>query len=297
MVTRQSPASLAVLVIGTDTVIEALPARPIQLAHACGQLGYDLVIPASWGDELVAHAAVDAIGDGNAAPAVLCACPVVRQRLLQHGSQLARSMVSLVAPPIAVARYLRSHFGERLRTLEFAGRCPDARKGDYDEAFEPDQLLSLVRSRGIELRTQPDSYLNQVPPDRRRFVSLPGGCPTADALWRNCNERTLVEIEERDLSVALAQNLLTPRPVLVDVAPAMGCSCSGVTHTTSGASARVAAMSIEPPRSAVPILDVPEDIDLSGEGRQIALHGSPGSPATRRIPLAVTPLHALRTPS
>src|SRR3972149_2302342 len=48
---------LTILVVGNDTVIEALPARPIQLAHACGRAGFDLVVPLSWGDQLVAEAA------------------------------------------------------------------------------------------------------------------------------------------------------------------------------------------------------------------------------------------------
>src|SRR5688572_9953136 len=67
---RKSPETLAVLVVGTDTLIEALPARPIQLAHACGALGFDLVVPLSWGDELVAEAALRALEPRDHTPAV-----------------------------------------------------------------------------------------------------------------------------------------------------------------------------------------------------------------------------------
>ena len=77
-----SPDGLAIVVIGTDTLIEALPARPIQLAHACGALGFDLAIPLSWGDELVAEAALRAL-EARPGPAVLCTCPLVRRRLLR----------------------------------------------------------------------------------------------------------------------------------------------------------------------------------------------------------------------
>src|SRR5262245_60432713 len=94
----RSPAGLAILVVGTDTLIEALPARPIQLAHACSALGFDLTVPLSWGDELVAEAALRALQARPAGPAVLCTCPLVRRRLLRSGTELAGSMVSLVSP-------------------------------------------------------------------------------------------------------------------------------------------------------------------------------------------------------
>jgi len=45
--TPVTPEGLAIVVIGTDTLIEALPARPVQLAHACDALGFDLAIPLS----------------------------------------------------------------------------------------------------------------------------------------------------------------------------------------------------------------------------------------------------------
>src|SRR4029450_14080932 len=45
---ERSPDGLAIRIFGTDTLIEALPARPIQLANACSELGFDLAIPLSW---------------------------------------------------------------------------------------------------------------------------------------------------------------------------------------------------------------------------------------------------------
>ena len=44
----------SVVVLGADAVLAALPATPVQLAHACRALGYDVAFPASWGDEVVA---------------------------------------------------------------------------------------------------------------------------------------------------------------------------------------------------------------------------------------------------
>jgi hypothetical protein len=74
-------------------------------------------------------------------------------------------------------------------------------------------------------------------------------------LWQRCHERVLVGLERDDLAIELAQHLLARQPVLVDVAAALGCFCSGVTPTTPGRSARVAVMSLEPPRTSSPVVD------------------------------------------
>lgn len=295
--TRSSPEKLAVLVIGTDTLIEALPARPIQLAHACGALGFDLAIPLSWGDELVAEAALRALESRGPAPAVFCSCPFVRERLLQAGSDLAGAMVSLVSSPVAVARHLRTSLGSRLRTLSFVGRCPSATTPEYDLAYDPEEFFAMLRTRGVDLQEQSDVFMDLVPPDRRRFVSLPGGCPTPEVLWRRCNERTLVEVEGRDLSIELAQQLLSSQPILVDAATAMGCSCSGVTEAATGPSVRVAVTSLEPPRSRtpvvsdsiVPLLTLAVDASSGQIGR-----GDQAAGVRHRAPMAVTPSAALR---
>lgn len=294
---RRSAGHLAVLVVGTDAVIEALPARPIQLAHACSAAGYDLVVPQSWGDELVAETAIHALQSRSSASAVLCACPVVRQRLLHHGPELSPSLVSIASPPIAAARYLRSNLGDRLKSVDFVGRCPDARHGEYDAVWEPPELFAMLRDRGIDLRSQPDVFVDRLPPDRSRHYSLPGGCPSADALWHGCNERVLVELDTAESGVELAQHLLASGSALVDVATAMGCTCSGVTHVTPGPSARIAATSLEPPRSPKPVLGGAIRFDL-----EVPVHPQEAdsrvprptrhkTPA--RAPLAVTPRRAI----
>ena len=295
----RSPEGLAILVVGTDTLIEALPARPIQLAHACSPLGFDLAIPLSWGDELVAEATLRTVGARPDGPAVLCTCPLVRRRLLRSGTELAGSMISLVSPPVALARHLRATLGVRLTSLSFVGSCPSARPPEYDVAYTPDEFFGILRARGIQLEDQPDVFVDRIPPDRQRFNSLPGGCPTVEALWLRGGGRSLIELEREDLPVELAQHLVASRSVLVDAAPAVGCSCSGVTSSTNGHSARIAASSLEPPRAHSPIIVADESLDLSLPIEEAAksfddidYEETPAVPG--RAPMAVTPVSALR---
>jgi hypothetical protein len=207
-------------------------------------------------------------------------------------------MVSLVSPPVALARHLRATLGSRIDSLSFVGRCPSAKPPEYDASYEPPELFAMLRAGGVQAQNQPDVFFDRIPPDRRRFISLPGGCPTAEALWQRCSERTLVEVDGQDFSIELAQYLLSPRSILIDAAVAVGCSCSGVTHSNTGASARVAVTSIEPPRSTTPVVNddalpelvlivaqAPKSLDDSG------LIERP--PASGRPPMAVTPSSAL----
>src|SRR5690242_2334947 len=98
----------SVVVLGTDALLAALPATPVQLAHACLQAGYQQVVPASWGDELVAQVVLRRLEEPRPSAAIQCSCPLVSHRLLASGSDLGPFLISVVAPPVALARYLRS---------------------------------------------------------------------------------------------------------------------------------------------------------------------------------------------
>lgn len=296
----KSPETLAILVVGTDTVIEALPARPIQLANACGALGFDLVVPLSWGDELVAEATIRALKNRSPGPALLCVCPLVRERLSKSGAGLAGSMVSLQSPAVAVARHLRATITGRIGSVSFVGRCPDAKSPEYDASYTPDEFFGILRARGIQVHRQPDVFQDRLPPDRSRHISLPGGSPTPEALWQRCGEIALVQVDSTDFAVDIAQHLMSSNSVLVDPGPALGCFCAGVTHGTTSASARIAVTSLDPPRSKTPPVSfevvaellLPIQIaDAEKNGGEV--HATPG-PTTPRPPMAVTPPNALR---
>lgn len=288
---------LAVVVIGNDTLIEALPALPLQLAHACLAAGYDQVLPLSWGDELVAEAALRALQERPGEPAVLCACPLVRQRLLGAGSELTPMLILPPAPPVALARYVRARYGDHLGRLTYVGSCPAARSGGYDVTYSPQIFLGILKQQGIDLLGQPSVFDSVFPPDRRRFASLPGGCPSPEALWQRGGQRTLVTLSAGDIPSELAQRLLERETVLMDLAPAMGCACSGVTHVATHAtterSARIAVTSLEPPRSQSPIIEedapgsAPPPDDDSGSGRPLpAPHSGAGGAADGERQLA-----------
>jgi hypothetical protein len=244
-----------VAIIGNDAVLAAAPATPVQMAHACLRRGFTVAVPASWGDELVAAEAVRRLAARERGPAVMCVCPFVRSRLLAPGPDLAPFLVSLVSPPVATARYLRAAYGEHGVHITYIGGCPSAEDPSIDERLTPDAFLADLAEQGIALSEQPLVFDSIVPPDRRRWCSLPGGAPTAEILWGDSDTRTLVEIDRDDVSTDLAQHIITHEHVLLDLAPGLGCVCSGAIGSLPSRSARAAVTAVEPPRALKPVID------------------------------------------
>ena len=252
----------SVMILGADAVLAALPATPVQLAHACHRLGFVSVFPASWGDELIAGACLDQLDGRGDEPAVLCSCPLVRDRLLRAGDDLIPWMISLVAPPVAVARYLRSAYGARTLHITYAGSCPGAADPSIDARLTPPELLALCRERNVSPAAQPQLFESIIPPDRRRSLSMPGGAPSDDALRQRRAGRTVAELSAEDPLAELADRLIAREKVLIDLAPHIGCACSGRGGAGSRHDERRDLIALEPPRSRDPVIDTSVEVDL-----------------------------------
>ena len=241
------------VILGNDAMLAARPATPVQLAHACLAAGFRAVIPASWGDELVAGATLDALSGRATRPAIHCACPHVARRVLGVGSELAPHLISLVAPPVAAARYIRLNAAGELR-VTYAGRCPAAADDSIDARLTPEELLAQLADRGIDLAAQPEVFESVIPPDRRRHLSAPGGLPSPEMLWSR--EHFIVEtMKGGDFASELADLVLARKEALIDPAPAVGCVCSGAIRGAEPNEARMSVVALEPPRSAYPVVD------------------------------------------
>ena len=276
-----APPVTAVAILGNDAVLAARPATAVQLAHACGQLGFEAALPGSWGDELVASEFARQLASRSDGGAILCACPHVEAALLAPGPDLAPLLVPTVAPPVAAALYLRHLYGDRALRITYVGRCPAAAtaRQTIDEQIDPDAFLRLLDERGVRLADQPTVFDSVLPPDRRRHCSLPGGMPSPSCLWDDERTRTLVEIESEDFKAELAQHLIARRRAVIDLAPRLGCACSGAAAPAAHSNARAAVMATEPPRAASPVVEVPAELRLS---RRIPLR--PAAPSPPRPP-------------
>src|SRR5437763_16779259 len=116
----------SIVILGADALLAALPATPIQLAHACMLAGYQNVVPISWGDELIAAASLRALRVHGQLPAIQCSCPHVAHRLLAVGSDLRPFLLSVVAPPVVLPPSLRCVRSRGALGVTYVGRCPVA---------------------------------------------------------------------------------------------------------------------------------------------------------------------------
>lgn len=253
LVDIRASSAPAVVILGNDAQLAARPATPVQLAHACLAAGFRAVVPASWGDELVAGATLAALAGSAPRPAIHCACPHVARRVLAAGSELAPHLVSLVAPPVAAARYLRLHSAGEIR-ITYVGRCPSAADDSIDARLTPEELLAQFADRGIDLGAQPEVFESVIPPDRRRHLSVPGGLPSPDVLWSR--EHIVVEtIKGADFAADLAELVLAHGDIVIDAAPTVGCVCSGAVRGVAASEARATVAALEPPRSSYPVVE------------------------------------------
>ncbi|HEU5185476.1 MAG TPA: hypothetical protein VFU01_12955 [Gemmatimonadaceae bacterium] len=253
----------SVAILGVDALLAARPATPVQLAHACQAAGYAAAYPATWGDELLSTACVRRVATRGEGPAIFCACPHVSDALLEVGPDLVRFLVPLVAPPVACARYLRALYGHNRVRITYIGACPGAHDPAIDAHLTPIQFFGVLAQLGIDLQQQPEIFESVLPPDRRRYRSIPGGAPTAEILAREGGGRALEEITDADWKTELAQRLLSSPRTLFDVAPSLGCHCAGARPGVTPAAARPSVVALEPPRASSEVVDhsVPVDLD------------------------------------
>ena len=274
----------SLIILGTDAVLAALPATPVQLAHACMRAGYDTVVPASWGDELIAARVVERLRDIDV-PVVYCSCPYVCRRLATHGDSIAPMLLPVVAPPVATAQYLRAIYSPARPRITYAGACPSAAHSSIDVWLSPDELFNSLADRHITTTDQPKEFDSVLPTDRRRYYSEPGGLPSRHALRQLPGHIDLLELTGEDMIMQLAEQLLSNARVIVDIALPLGCCCSGATPGTSADVARARVREQEPPRAFGPVVDhaIPLHLD------DAIPSASPGADPADNVSLPRTP--------
>jgi hypothetical protein len=262
------------IILGADAVLAALPASPVQLAHACQALGFELAAPATWGDELIAESCLEQLAAYEHATAVMCSCPLVTERLTRSSTLLEPFMLVFTSPPVATARYLRGAFeGQRLH-ITYVGACPGAADDSIDARLRPSELLEAFVESGIVLGEQPKSFDALVPLDRRRFYSLPGGTPARELIERDAR-RSLIELAGDDAVLELTQQLIEETPALLDLSVPLGCACAGAGEHALRGKPRSALLLLEPPRARHKVLDPSLRVDVTQSlSDACALHAS-----------------------
>ena len=105
----------------------------------------------------------------------MCVCPFARARLLGSGPDLAPFLVSLVSPPVAVARYLRAAYGAQGVHITYIGACPGAEDPSIDERLTPGGFIADLAEYATNPFVPPSFALWQGP------LNLQDGTVLADS--------------------------------------------------------------------------------------------------------------------
>jgi hypothetical protein len=230
-----------VAILGTDALLAARPVDAVQLARACQAVGFDFVAPISWGEELIASYLADRLASGNGNASIIAAiCPLARDQLL--ATPVETPVLSIVSPPVACARYLRAAFQPRAVHVTYVGGCAGATHPDIDVHCLPEALFARFAEAGIEPSRQPRHLDGQLPAERARYASRPGGIPDCNWLLAHAGRRV---VEAAPITVDVVTQLYQNEAVVIDLAASCRCVC---------ARDRIAAARLEPPRSTTPVL-------------------------------------------
>lgn len=283
---RVSAPPLSIAILGNDAFLAASPAVPVQLMHAALAAGFDSVVPASLGDELVAGETIRLAQLRGRRPVVQCACPFALSQLCKREANLADVTIAVAPAAVALARALRLDRPDS-QHITYIGACPGAEDPAIDLQVMPAAFLRGLEQKGVSVTAQPDVFTDRLPPDRRRYLSLPGGAPRADVVDAVLR-RNVVSLSGRmNPLLAVADALFDGGVTMIDPAGAYRCACAGADADAerSVADGRAAIARMEPSRAMAPIFDAPPWLDLrpttvaEEADAAPASHAMPGSDA------------------
>jgi hypothetical protein len=265
---------LRAVIHGSDVLLAARPATPVQLARASLRFGFDFVAPVSWGEELLAERTRTVAEHRAGAPTIPAHCPFVAESL-RLIARTNGACLTGVAPPVATARYVRAALAPHAVHVTYVGRCPGATMPDLDESILPEVFLARLLDAGVDPADQPLHYEGRLPPERARHASLPGGIPAPE--WLIAPDGIAVR-EAAPATLDAVVGACGGAALVVDLEVATGCVC---------ARDRFALALLEPPRTSVPVVDLSLAVSLA-DGAAAGVAASTGREWLLRSELETT---------
>jgi iron only hydrogenase large subunit-like protein/uncharacterized Fe-S cluster-containing protein len=177
------------------------PWQRSRLASALRALGFAEVHETARGAGEVASATIQAAQASGARAQVCTACPAVVHYVERYRPELAGTLVQVVSPMIAHAKYLKARLGQHARVV-FIGPCVakkiEAQRPEYKGLVEVvltfQELEEWFARRGVVLANCEESGFDGDALAEARFFALPGGLLKAAHLDHGGMHRELTHV-------------------------------------------------------------------------------------------------------
>ena len=282
----------AALILSVEAGVHFYPLSPEQVVNAAYRAGFRTVHRGVLGDELVAAEYQRLLGDHDWGTMLRSTCPIVVERVRHEYPELVPYLAPVKTPIQAEAAYLREVHGPDLR-LVYSGVCVTEGGTSVDAVITFAELEELFAVRGVNIADQPETF-ERIPEERRRHVSIAGGLPLSLLRGEPQASRRFRKVRGLSQLGALAQAVVDKVDLgFVDILPCEGC----LDHPLMGPKEELYRRrriqdQIEPPRSALPVIDPEVPVDVSA-AFEIKTNGH--RPAEREIEEVIEKIG--RTPS
>jgi len=269
---RRVDGGKGVLIVPSEAVLYFYPARPEQVVNAGLAAGFRQVYFEVLGDELVAEAYLRLWEEAvDGATWIRSTSPIVVEYVRLRHPTLLPYLTPVVAPPVALARYLDAQRDVDLIHAGLEEPCGGVRDRELLPSLTLDGLAELFRRRGVDPTAQ-DLTHRCVPTERRRFLSVPGGLPRDLLDSQRLSTRRFHKIRDLKQLAAVARLLEDGDPKLgfLDVLPFDG----ALGHPALGPAdefqwRRKIAQLVELPRASAPVIDPDVPVDLSVDHSEV----------------------------
>jgi len=200
--------------------------RPGQLISGIKRLGFEEVHEGSSGVELIRDEYGRIREEGEGYPRISTHCPTIVDLIERHYPQLARHLMGVVSPMVAIGRFIKSRRKDNPRVVyisscvagKFEIEAEDV-DGAIDVVLTYRELTQMLRHGGIDLPRLTDSTFDGLPADRGRLFPICGGPFQAFGIQNDVLDPDFVTTEGEQNVLEIIKDLASGRitPKVVDL--------------------------------------------------------------------------------
>jgi len=182
--------------------------RPGQMVAAIKKLGFDEVMEAAFGSELVCREYGRMVRENKGKPILTSTCPAVTSLVEKHYPQLIDSLAPIVSPMVAMGRVIKWRYNPKAKVV-FIGPCVAKKAetedenvaGVVDAVLTFPELNEMLVAKGVDPLSEKEEQFSGPRPYLGRLFSVPGALLKIAGISGDILESDVVVAEGIDRSI------------------------------------------------------------------------------------------------